>query len=64
MKGHYTDVNYASFTPDNNQIISISIDGMILFRDFLPLQELIDQTRERFKDYPLTPEERKRYYLK
>ena len=28
-----------------------------------PLQELIDQTRERFKDRPLTAEERRMYYL-
>ena len=31
--------------------------------DFPPLQELIDQTRERFKNRQLTPEERKKYYL-
>ena len=31
--------------------------------DFPPLQELIDQTRERFKDNPLTQEERYKYYL-
>lgn len=30
---------------------------------FLSLQDLIDQTRERFKDHPLTPEERHQYYL-
>lgn len=28
-----------------------------------PLQELIDETRERFKDRQLTPEERRKYYL-
>ena len=27
------------------------------------LKELIDETRERFKDYPLSDEEKKRYYL-
>lgn len=31
--------------------------------EFPELQQLIDETRERFKDNPLTPEERRRYYL-
>lgn len=31
--------------------------------DFPPLQELIDQTREWFKNRKLTPEERRKYYL-
>ena len=31
--------------------------------DFPPLQDLIDETRKRFKDRQLTPEERKKYYL-
>ena len=39
------------------------IDGIITIIDFPPLQELIDETRERFKDNPLTPEERRQYYL-
>ena len=31
--------------------------------DEIPLQDLIDQTRQRFKNRPLTPEERRTYYL-
>lgn len=31
--------------------------------DFLPLEELKAQVRSRFKDTPLTPEERRQYYL-
>lgn len=31
--------------------------------EFKPLQELIDENRERFKDNPLTDEERREYYL-
>ena len=31
--------------------------------DFLPLEELKAQVRSRFKDNPLTPEERRQYYL-
>ena len=35
----------------------------VSFIDFPPLQQLIDETRERFKDRPLTKEERRKYYL-
>lgn len=49
----------------------VSIEGqvapvektVIKLWNFPPLQELIDQTRERFKNRQLTPEERKKYYL-
>ena len=43
--------------------IVITANGYQFTYDFPPLQELIDQTRERFKDRPLTPEERRMYYL-
>lgn len=43
---------------------SIVNDGIfVLMERNISLQELIDETRERFKDNPLTPEERKKYYL-
>lgn len=52
------------FTPNGRQFISSDdYNGIIRIWDFPPLQELIDQTRERFKDRPLTPEERHQYYL-
>ena len=56
-------VIFVEFLPDGEHLISISYDGTICKWDFPPLQELIDQTRERFKNRPLTPEERKMYYL-
>ena len=31
--------------------------------EFKPLDKLIKETRERFKDNPLTPEERRDYYI-
>lgn len=37
-------------------------DYDIIF-EWLPLQELIDKTREQVKNRQLTPEERKKYYL-
>lgn len=58
----YSDVQYASFSPDGKRIVAACDDDIVIV-DFPPLQDLIDQTRERFKDRPLTPEERKMYYL-
>ena len=63
LEGHSMYVFSANFSPDGRRIVSASSDGTIRIWDFPPLQELIDQTRERFKDYPLTPEERRQYYL-
>lgn len=63
FEGHTYGVEYASFTPDGRHIISAAQDSTIRIWDFPPLQELIDQTRERFKNRPLTEEERKMYYL-
>lgn len=37
--------------------------GTMHLLDVPPLQELIDQSRRRFQDNPLTPEERYKYYL-
>ena len=60
-------VVYATFSPDGETILSAGLSEIILWdaqsKNFPPLQELIDQTRERFKDRPLTPEERRKYYL-
>lgn len=63
MTGHRDKINLVKFSPDGRQIISRSEDGTIIIWDFPPLQDLIDQTRDRFKDRPLTPEERRQYYL-
>ena len=63
IEGHTDAVRFVSFTPDGQHIISYSKDGTICKWPFPPLQELIDQTRERFKDRPLTDEERRMYYL-
>lgn len=63
LKGHLFYVTYANFGPDGRSIVSISLDDTICVWPFPPLQELIDQTRERFKDHPLAFEERRMYYL-
>ncbi len=54
-------VKSAQFSPDDNFIVSASWHMKIW--SFCPLQALINETRERFRDYPLTPEERHKYYL-
>lgn len=54
---------YALFSQDGKKIISGMTDKTVRIWDFPPLQELIDSTRNRFKDNPLTPEERRQYYL-
>ena len=63
LEGHEKAVNFASFGSDDNHIVSVSDDGTIRNWYIPPLQDLIDQTRERFKDCPLTDEERRMYYL-
>lgn len=61
--GYTSPLVSVGFSPNNHQIVSASYDGTIRILDFPPLQELIDQTRERFKNRQLTPEERRKYYL-
>lgn len=56
-------VNYASFRPDGKAVVSAHDDGTIRIWPFPPLQDLIDQTRERFKDRPLNQEEKRAYYI-
>ena len=51
------------FSPEGDQIFAISSEGEVFTIDFPPLQDLIDQTRERFKARPLTDDERRQYYL-
>ena len=63
LEGHTGAVFSISFSPDGKRLVSASEDGTIRIWPFPPLQDLIDQTRERFKDRPLTPEERRMYYL-
>ena len=63
LEGHTEGVSSVSFSPDGKRIVSGSSDNTIRIWDFPLLQKLIDKTREQFKDYPLTPEERRKYYL-
>lgn len=53
----------ASFSPDGKKILSLHSDGSICVWDIPPLQDIIDQNRERIKGRPLTLEERHQYHL-
>lgn len=64
----FEDEQFITFSPDGKYIMLPTLsskDNVIRIIDFPypPLQELIDETRERFKDRQLTPEERRKYYL-
>lgn len=61
--GHTKNITSASFVADGTQIVTSSTDGTIKVWDFLPLQALINQKREEFKNRQLTREEREKYYL-
>ena len=63
IKEHTDCVNYAEFSSDGKMIVSASDDNTIRVWPFPDLQQLIDDTREHFADSPLTPEERREYYL-
>lgn len=63
LLGHESNVMASALTSDGHHIVSASWDGSIKLWDFPPLQQLIDETRERFKNRQLTPEERRKYYL-
>lgn len=58
-----SDIIGLDFCPDAKRIVSVSSEGTVRIWDFPHLQELIDETRERFKNRPLTPEERRKYYI-
>ena len=60
---HNGPVISVCFNPTGDKILAVSINGTVRIWDFPPLQNLIDQTRERFKNRPLTDEERRMYYL-
>lgn len=63
IEGHGAKVCTAAFCPNRNFIVIASDDNTIKIWDFLPLQRLIDEIRERFKDRQLTIEEKAKYNL-
>lgn len=63
FKGHTSKINSVKFNSNGRNIISSSEDGSIRIWKFPPLQDVIDQTRERFKNHQWTLEDRQKYYL-
>lgn len=61
--GRWGNMFSARFTPDGRRIVYGSSDATIRMWEFVPLQELIDETKERFKNRPLDDNERRRFYL-
>ena len=56
--GYVTSIFY-----DGKEIIAGYTSGKILINKFPLLQDLIDETKEKFKNRSFTQEERKKYYL-
>lgn len=61
--GMFIQAESVAFSPNGRHIASGGIDGTIIVWDFPPLQELIDNGIEYYKNKPLTQEERLMYYL-
>lgn len=58
-----TFVHSAQFIMNGQYIVSAPHDMGMRFWRFYPLQELMELTRDRFKNSPLTDKERQEYYL-
>ena len=63
FKYDVSQINYAEFNYDGRKIITAMSDGMIKVLKFTPFQEIVDSVRIYFKNYPLTLEERKQFFL-
>jgi FOG: WD40 repeat len=61
LEGTNDRVTFAAFSSNGEKIISGSYSGTIRIWDFPPLQKLIKQIQEYFKNQPLTKEEKIKY---
>lgn len=56
-------ITTVTFTSDSGAILAATDGGMVYRWIFKPFGELLNEARERFKDNPLSDEERRKYYL-
>ena len=56
-------VLHAKFNRKGTMIASARSDGIVKIWEWKNIKELLNETRERFKNRQLTPEELKKYYL-
>lgn len=63
FKDQEINIVHVEFALDNIHIFSKSDDGTIKTWLFQPIQQLINETCEKFKNRQLTPKERSKYYL-
>jgi len=59
----HATVTSIAYSPNSRRIAVGSYNGDLRIYTFPPLLELIEKTRERFKNSPLTTKERQKYYL-
>lgn len=62
FEGENFELDKVMFSPDGHQIFCSSGITTVVWA-FPLLQQLIDETRELYKDRPLTPGERRKFYL-
>ena len=63
MRGHIRGVTSVAFSPDGSRIVSGSEDMTLILWDVPTLKQMLKETEERFGDYPLTDEEKRKYYI-
>lgn len=63
FEGHTKGVNSISFSSDDTRLLSASEDNTIRIWNFIPFQKLLNETKKVLESSPLSPEERRKYYL-
>ncbi|MBR3412067.1 MAG: WD40 repeat domain-containing protein [Bacteroidales bacterium] len=65
MKGHTGSVMAVAFSPDGSKIVSGADNSRTLILWDAPptLEQMLKETEERFGNYPLTDEEKRRFYI-